>query len=306
MKVTIAADVGSDVALIKQALEYSGHEVDIRIVDKNFAYNIKGAIVFNASTSFPGRYGNSFIPAVLEGSGIPYTGPDALTSAICQDHASMRSLLRQGGIHLPRWAFIETLENLEILRDLRFSFPIVYKSNYSRKGEKVVYYSSKSDFFSDVEEYTYEMFWPAIVDEYLPGREIVVFCYGNGKDFKSLKPIQIEYTGEILDDDARENCSFKLPKLLDSERSSIYNTAYKAHHLMGINGLSRIDFKLGTDHLPIVLEIDPNPELDNRAIAAIKASNLNTSDILNYILNIAIYKIHGDSEDSKQHELFQT
>ena len=75
---------------------------------------------------------------------------------------------------------------------------------------------------------------------------------------------------------------------------------------MGINGLSRIDFKLGTDHLPIVLEIDPNPELDNRAIAAIKASNLNTSDILNYILNIAIYKIHGDSEDSKQHELFQT
>ena len=37
MKVTIAADVGSDVALIKQALEYSGHEVDIRIVDKNFA-----------------------------------------------------------------------------------------------------------------------------------------------------------------------------------------------------------------------------------------------------------------------------
>lgn len=304
MRVTVAIDPGQDKEFIREALETSGHEVTFRIADSNFPYNITGDIVFNASNSYPGRHGNAFIPSVLEGMGVPYTGPDALTSAVCQDHISLRILLSKGNIRTPRYVFLNSPEDVPVIKDQRFTFPIVYRHNYSSKGESVVYYGDAEEFFSDVGEYAYDMFWPAVVDEYKEGREIVAYGYGHGKDFQMTRPLEIVYSGEIFDDEARTSCEFRMPQLTRGERSALHESCYRAHHIMGVDGWSRIDLKLGTDHLPIVLEIDPNPSFDHRAEASLKASNLTKSDIINYIINSAAHKVKESNQEERQHLLF--
>lgn len=303
MKITVASDEWTDVRLISQALQEQGYEVDVKIVNGSFAHNVKGDIVFNASHSFPGKHGDAFVPSALEGIGVPYTGPDALTAALCQDHVSMRGFLRQNGIRTPRYAFLRTIDDVGTLKDQKFSFPIVYRSNNSKRGEGIAYYPGMEEFQDDLVEYNENMFWPSVVDEYVAGIELPVFCYGLGRDFISLKPVQIEYNGEIYDEDAREAPTFKEPKLLETEKASIRNFAFKAHHLLGIEGWSRVDMILGTDHIPIVLEIDPNPEFDPRALATLEANNLTPSDIINYMVNISIDRIKDEQKDT-QYELF--
>lgn len=304
MRVTVAGDVGGDLSRLCSALAYGKHEVDFREVSSKFVHNLKGDIVFNHANSFPGRHGRAYLPTLLDGFNIPYTGPDALTQAMCQDHFSCRGFFGMHRIKTPRSVYLTGPQDLHQLVDQKFGFPVVLRSNNSDAGDGLWTCETVDDFVNNIEDIANYLGWPLVIDEYIKGVDLFVFATGQDNDFNAMKIMEIDHQGVIFDRSVRPAATYKEAILTKGETQLIQRMAYQAYHLLGIDTYARIDFKLGTDHIPYLLEVDPNPEFDARLEASIQACNLSYEDMANYVLNIAIGRSGMKESPERQFELF--
>ncbi len=84
-------DSPETVEAVQKALEADGHEVILLEADEAIAENLRHTrpdIVFNIAEGLRGLYRESHVPAICEMLGIPYTGSDPLTLALCLDKAA--------------------------------------------------------------------------------------------------------------------------------------------------------------------------------------------------------------------------
>lgn len=304
MRVTVAGDVGEDLSRLCAALARGKHEVDFREVSSKFIHNLKGDIVFNHANAFPGKHGRAYLPTLLDGFNIPYTGPDALTHAMCQDHFSCRGFFGMHRIKTPRSVYLSGPQDLHQIADQKFGFPVVIRSNNSDGGDGLWICGTVDEFVNNIEDIANYIGWPMIIDEYVKGADLFLFAIGRDKDFREMKIMEIEHQGAIFDYSARSGAEYKEANLTKGETQLIKRMAYQAYHLLGIDTYARIDFRMGTDHIPYLLEVDPNPEFDARLEASIKAYNLSYEDMANYVLNMAISKSGIKENPERQFELF--
>jgi D-alanine-D-alanine ligase len=152
-------------------------------------------IVFNIAEAMRGAAREAQFPAVMEMLGIPYTGSGPLTLAIALDKARTKEVLSYNGIPVARFTTSDdTSASLSKLLP-QAEFPVVVKplSEGSSKGVK------NSSFVKDDEELRAEIqriktdyHQPAIVEEFLSGREFTVAVLGNGANAKVLPIVEIQ------------------------------------------------------------------------------------------------------------------
>jgi len=159
-------------AAVAQGLRDGGHEVvEVDIVSREFSIPEGVEAVFIALHGEFGEDGE--IQQALVGMGLPFTGSGAESSRVSFDKVLTRERLAANGIPIPRG------EVLKDSSDRTIPFPLVVKPPCEGSSVGIHIVSSEAGWevaFADAVRFSGE----ALVEEYIPGRELTVGVVGLG------------------------------------------------------------------------------------------------------------------------------
>lgn len=176
---TTEKDALRDATIIGEEIKKFGCQVFLYAGDETLTSSIlrdKPAMVFNLVDSIKGNdYLSSTIPGLLDMMDMPYTGAGLLGLALCYNKFLMKKLLQSSGIPVPNFQLFNTPHEL---LDINLRFPLISKLNEIHGAVEI---SNKSISENEKElrerlEFlikTYKQ--PVLVEEYIAGREMVVY-----------------------------------------------------------------------------------------------------------------------------------
>jgi len=258
---------------IREVLESEGHEViklggDTGLIDRVRQTPVD--IVFNIAEGLEGRNREAHIPALLEFLNIPYTGSDPLTLSLTLDKAMAKRIVMSQNIPTPRFKKVEKMEDLD---GLDLHYPLFVKLCYegSSKGVRL---DSKILDPPSLREKTRGLLKtygsPLLVEEFVKGPEFTVGVLGNENpsvlgvmqiEIKGSPPGESVYSLEIKRE-WEEKVRYHCPPLIDHNLlKKIEEVALRSYRALECRDVSRVDIRVGEDHIPYFLEINPLPGL---------------------------------------------
>ncbi|MEE9187275.1 MAG: D-alanine--D-alanine ligase, partial [Bacteroidota bacterium] len=150
---------------------------------------------------------------------------------------------------------------------------------------------------------------PALVEQYLPGREFTVALLGNGDDLtvlpmvemrfeclpEGVKPIYSYEAKWIWDQSTNPLDIFECPAKLDGVlQKNIEDICRRAYKVLRCRDWCRIDVRLDASGEPNILELNPLPGIlpnveDNSCFPkAARAMGMNYKELINLVLDIAM------------------
>jgi D-alanine-D-alanine ligase len=269
---------------------------------------LKPDIVFNIAEGFSGVSREAQIPAMLDMLQIPYSGSDALTLATCLDKARTKEILSYYNIPNARFVIANSLT--EVI-NAGLEFPLIVKplTEGSSKGIfSTSFVNNQTELAREIERIVSGYNQPALVEEFLPGKEFTVAVLGNGAETQVLPVVEISYEDFPKDFvpiysyeakwilDTRENpldvfsCPAKISTELETE---IKDTVLKTYNILRCRDWSRIDVRLDRNNRPNIIEVNPLPGIlpkpeDNSCYPkAARTAGLNYNDMINKVLYYA-------------------
>ncbi len=272
---------------IAKALRKSGYDAyilnildNIQIFLRDFEKN-KPDVIFNLVEIYKDipRLEASFT-GLLELLKVPYTGapPQALSN--CQSKILTKRILSSEGIRTPRYKVIKLLRKT-YLHGLRY--PVIVKpaledASVGIENESIV---TNHKMLKKRIEHVFEVYkQPALLEEYIKGRELNVAVFGDKKpralpiseiDFSKMP----DYLYNIVSFQAKWDplheayhktipvCPAKLPQKIREEAKQ---TAIKCFKIMGCRDYARVDMRYSKENRKLyVLEVNPNPDLQEDA-----------------------------------------
>jgi len=231
-------------------------------------------IVFNFAEGLIGVNRESHLPAMLEMLQIPFLGSDALTLGICLDKSRAKEILTYHKI--PNAKF-QVANQTEDIINANFDFPLIVKP-ISEGSSKGIFSSSfvknTKELEDEVSRILISYNQPALIEEFLPGREFTVAVLGNGDEAEILPIIEIRYEAFpedvvplysyeakwILDTKENKFDVFECPARLNSDlEEKIKYTVLRTYNVLRCKDWSRIDVRLDKNGVPNIIEINPLP-----------------------------------------------
>lgn len=263
---------------VKRVLEAAGHEAvffdvnektfeELRKSDIDMAFNVCER--FNGSSLF-----EPHIASMLELLNIPYTGSGPLTLATCINKVRVKEILMHHGILTPNYQVFYS-RNKKIDPELKFPLivkPVCMDNSIGIGADAVV--RNEEELRSKVSYILRTYDQPALVEEFIEGKEITVGILGNGRNATILPLSEVvfrnwpeneskvySYEAKWLkDSDEWKGVTIECPPSLPKyQEYRIKRTALQVYNILGCRDYGRIDFRLSNDGVPYVLEMNPNP-----------------------------------------------
>lgn len=300
-------DTWETINALKSAIEVF-HDVTLIEADDNALEKFKESkpdIVFNIAEGMKGLSRESQIPAMLEMLSIPYTGSDALSLGICLDKARTKEILSY--YKIPNAKFI-LIDRFIPLSNHSIEFPSIVKP-VSEGSSKGIFSSSLvrnyDELNAEVKRILDEYDQPAIIEDYLPGKEFTVAIIGNGESTNVLPIVEIKYENFpesiehlysyeakwILDTKEKVFDVFECPAIINPElEKQIKDTARQTYQVLRCKDWSRIDIRLDKNGIPNVIEINPLPGImpdpnENSSFPkAARAAGINYNEMIQSVL----------------------
>jgi len=222
-------------------------------------------LVFNVAEGIRGRNREAQIPSLCELLGIPCTGSDAATLSICLDKSLTKRILQSHEVRTPAFQVLAT--GHEKLR--AFRFPVIVKPN-AEGTSKGITPASVVDDADGVRRRARELIerygQPAIVEEYVEGREFTVGLLGD----RVLPPMEViflkQHRRPVYDYDCKQECHqhvrYECPaKLTPDELRAMEALCRDAFVSLGCRDVARIDLRMAKDGSLHVIEVNPLPGL---------------------------------------------
>ena len=239
------------------------------------------------------------VPALLELLRFPYTGSPPLTLGLCQDKGLTKSILESRGLPTPKYQILRKFEDWEG----QACYPLFVKplrEDASLGITKESYVKNEAELRKRVEYITERYNQPALVEEYVSGRELNVSILGD-KDLQILpiSEIVFGFTDEprIVDYSAKwigESEEYKktipvCPAELDIDtRRTVESVALRAYVALQCRDYARVDIRL-KNGTPYILEVNPNPDISPQAgfARSLKAAGIPYEDFVNRLVMMA-------------------
>jgi len=234
---------------------------------------VRPELVFNIAEGLHGASREAQVPAMLEMLGIPYTGSDPVTLGMCLDKRRTKEILSWNRIANPRFVSVESLERIP--RGLRYPLMVKPSLEGSSKGvtDKALVHNRR-ELVKQLEWVLETYRQPALVEEFLPGREFTVALLGNGADLRVLPIVEINF--DTLPQGVNPIYSYEAKWLWDREEDplqifscpaplepllqrAIEETCKRAFHALGCRDWARIDVRLDARGVPNIIELNPLP-----------------------------------------------
>lgn len=300
-------DSEATVEAIRSSLAAAGHQVILvegRLSDLTRLLAEHVDIAFNICEGFRGRNREAHVPAFLEMLGVPYTGSDVLTLAVSLDKPTTKKLLLQSQVPTPKFqVFYSALDVL----DSGLCFPLFVKPIHEGSSIGITAASkvqTEAELRERVAYVTRHYQQPALVEEFIEGREFTVGILGNTE--LTILPV-MEVSFENVPETANGVYSYQYkqewsstsnllcPAPLDEFRTRLLQeTAVLAYRAIGCRDFGRVDFRLSPTGVPQVIEINPLPGLapgySDFPMAA-QAAGIEHPELICRILNHAIERL---------------
>lgn len=231
-------------------------------------------IVFNIAEGLRGVSREAQIPAMLEMLQIPYTGSDPLTLAVCLDKSLAKEIL---SFHEIPTAWFTVVHDRSGIANVARTFPLMVKPLHEGSS-KGIFNSSVVGSDAELEQEIMKVLEgygePALVEQYLDGREFTVAMLGNGAHLRVLPIVEIKFNSLppgvkpiysyeakwIWDRADRPLDIFECPARIDAAlRRKIEAICRQAYTVLRCRDWCRIDLRLDAVGDPHILELNPLP-----------------------------------------------
>jgi D-alanine-D-alanine ligase len=304
-------DDAETINAVRDAIEKTGHEVILIEADETAFDKLKSErpdIVFNMAEGYGGSSRESYIPAMLEMLGIPYTASDAVTIGICHDKSRCKEILTYYKIPTPSFFITDAVVN----GYPKVKFPGFVKPLHEGSS-KGIYNSclvkNKAELNREITRIKNDYNQPSLIEDFLEGREFTVAVLGNGEKTRVLPIVEINlscvpegfnpiYSYEVKwFFDTRENKLdiFTCPAQISSKlRKKIEKICLDAFKALRINDWARIDVRCDKENNPYIIEVNPlpgilpNPDDNSCFPKAAREVGIDYDTLIQTVLNMAI------------------
>lgn len=227
-------------------------------------------LIFNIAEGVEGRNREAQVPALCELLGIPYTGSDSATLAIALDKALGKKVLLQHDILTPKFQVMESHRE-RVASDMKY--PLIVKPNAegSSKGIGSTSVVDNEEQLRDkVKELIERYRQPALVEEYITGREFTVGLLGDKRP-RVLPPMEIRFKNEentrpVYDYGVKQEWEkyvyYECPaKLTEAEQKAMEKIARATFWALDCRDVARVDMRMDAEGRIYVLEVNPLPGL---------------------------------------------
>ena len=296
---------------IKTALEEAGCEVLLMEATSGIVSMLQSQdidIVFNFAEGLKGRGREAHIPALLNLLSIPFTGSDETTLAVALDKALTKKIVSHENVRTPNFQVFFS-KNDKLKKGLKF--PLIVKPNAEGSSKGIIDNSvatNQEELASLVERVISLYKQPALVEEYIEGREFTVGILGNGDSLEVLPIMEVHFDKSTsrgfysyrVKKHSNDFVSYTCPaSLTPGEEKSIKKLAVNVFKALQCNDVARIDLRVSAaDNKPYFIEINPLPGLadgfsDLPLIA--KAAGMSYNQLIIRILNEALVRYGMDT-----------
>lgn len=309
---------------ITAALEAEGHYVYLLEANGSLPealMNLRPHICFNIAEGIHGDGREAQVPALCELLGIPYTASQVVANAISLNKTMTKRIWQQMG--LPTAPYYE-FTSLEDVAHAELHFPLFAKPAREGTGMGI----DNKSIINNYEELIDRINWlltsyhqPVLVEEYLPGREFTVGFIGNrgnptyrrrpdlyGADgyhwfpileidtLSSVSPTIYGHDAKSLDIGVEGAPNYICPaRISASLHARLIDLTRRAAEAIEVRDVSRVDFRIGADGEPYILEINTlpglNPMLSDLCIMA-AAEGISHQTLISEILYLAAERYH--------------
>ena len=271
---------------IVKTLRMSGHSVKVVAGDMSLLSNLQefipphptsgqpGGIVLNLAHGVQGVAAVAHVPAMLEMSGLAYTGPTPLGLVVSLDRVVAQAMLREAGIATPDGRVIG--DSPDECRGLLY--PVVVKPR-AALGHKLRVARNREQLLEAVRKLSVGHRQECLVQSYVAGREIEVAIIGNA-------PGHCLPLVEILPGNEGRVC----PAALDGAVArSIRATALAAFKACSCRDYAVVNIRFASSGQPMVLEVETAGVLEQGASfeLAAGAAGWTFAELINRIVNVA-------------------
>jgi len=317
-------DSENTILALTEAIRSGGYtceflEGDITLLDT--IRKFKPDICFNICEGHFGDAREAQIPALLEMLRIPYTGSKVLTLALTLDKSMTKRILHYHELPTPPFQTFERAN--EPLND-DMHFPLFVKpsregTGMGVSGKSIV--NNESELREQVRYIIDRYKEPALVEQYIEGREVTVGIVGNlvgpvarrlpededafrmqaglhflfpmEVDLKPFETTDVVYSNRLkvaLADKLNYLCPAPLEKDMVDELNWLTAAVFR---VTGALDVSRVDFRLDAhdNWRPYILEINPLPGLSpgiSDLVIEAAAGGIGHSELVNMILKVAL------------------
>jgi D-alanine-D-alanine ligase len=264
MDETAEFDKQETVDALENSLKKMGHETEpvgnvFQLIDA-LAAGKRWDIIFNIAEGLYGDGRESVVPAILDQYKIPYVFSGPVIMGLSLNKHLAKLVVSAAGVPVSQGILIIDLADLE---KVRMEFPLFIKPVSEGTGKGITEKSLVTNALElrNMAKWILEEFrQPALVEEYLPGREFTVGVVGYGKDAVAIGGMEVicannlPYSVEVKEN--YENyCTYKpLDDDISDECRSVALMAWKALEAVDAG---RIDLKADRNGRICFIEANP-------------------------------------------------
>lgn len=210
------------------------------------------------------------LQGALEWAGIPYTGSGVMASALAMDKVRSKMLFSAAGLATPPWRTVRDEAGLaEALAAL--NLPLIVKPAGQGSSVGMCRVESPAELkaaWAAAAEYDDEV----IVEEWVDGDEFTVAVL-QGAALPSIRietpRIFYDYAAKYESGDTLYHCPGTDEPALEQD---LHRLALAAFRALGCSGWGRVDFMVGADRVPQLLEINTVPGMTGQSLVPMAAA----------------------------------
>lgn len=266
-----ATQMTNTVKAIEESILKKGHRVTLISASLDLLQKIEAIddldVIFNSCTGITDKIQQANIVAMLELQEVPFVGSGLSTQILGLHKAASKRLFKAANIPTARFQVFRT--GTEQINE-NLNYPLIVKPEREGSSLGIDHDSVVNDdigLYKKVKEVIRIYRQPALVEEFLGGREFTVGIIGND-ELEVLPIIEILYDDQdadlmTVDLKADDQLGQKLPADLDDETLEIIrNNARKAYTVLECNDFARIDVRMDKENSAHFIEINTLPGME--------------------------------------------
>jgi D-alanine-D-alanine ligase len=301
--------------VVIKALEWGGHDVELIPADRHLLAKLTkflpklskrrpNGIVLNLALGVQGKCRYTHVPAILEVAGIPYTGSSPMGHVLAQDKVIAKQVFLSNSLPTPGYRVFLSPE----LEPPYLRYPVIVKprGEAASFGLKIV--NDDQSLRETVSQLFTEYKQPALVEEFIEGREVNVAVLGNHPP-KALPVLELD-----MEDGPRAiyNYDAKFPKsggkrvqmicpanLPPETAAYVQELAVQAFQVLNVYDFGRVDFRLDKYNRPFLLEMNSMASINPQSsfVTAAKTAGISYNQLINRIIEVAVERYSREEPD---------